>query len=35
MVHHLAENIRKYRKDRGMTQEDLAEKLNLTLGTIS
>ena len=35
MEHQLAENIRKYRKERGMTQEDLAEKLNLTLGTIS
>ena len=35
MTHHLAENIRKFRKDRGMTQEDLAEKLGLTLGTIS
>lgn len=31
----MAENIRKYRKERGMTQEELAEKLNLTLGTIS
>ena len=35
MEHHLAENIRKYRKERGMTQEALAEKLNLTIGTIS
>ena len=35
MTHHLAENIRKFRKDRSMTQEDLAEKLGLTLGTIS
>ena len=35
MEHHLAENIRRYRKERGMTQEELAEKLNLTLGTIS
>lgn len=35
MEHNLAENIRKYRKERNMTQEDLAEKLHLTLGTIS
>lgn len=35
MEHKLAENIRKYRKERQMTQEDLAEKLSLTLGTIS
>lgn len=35
MEHKLAENIRKYRKERQMTQEDLAEKLNLTVGTIS
>lgn len=35
MTHNLAENIRKFRKDRNMTQEDLAEKLGLTLGTIS
>lgn len=35
MEHKLAENLRKYRKERNMTQEDLAEKLHLTLGTIS
>ncbi|MBR4731658.1 MAG: helix-turn-helix transcriptional regulator [Lachnospiraceae bacterium] len=35
MEHKLAENIRKYRKERQMTQEELAEKLNLTVGTIS
>lgn len=35
MEHKLSENIRKYRKERNMTQEDLAEKLHLTLGTIS
>lgn len=35
MEHKLAENIRMYRKERQMTQEDLAEKLNLTVGTIS
>lgn len=31
----LAENIRKYRKASGLTQDGLAEKLGITLGTIS
>ena len=35
MERKLPENIRFYRKERGMTQEALAELLGLTLGTIS
>ena len=35
MKSRLAENIRSYRKDNGMTQESLAERLGITLGTIS
>jgi transcriptional regulator with XRE-family HTH domain len=31
----LAENIRNYRKEMGFTQEELAERLGITLGTIS
>lgn len=31
----LAENIKKYRKELNMTQDELAEKLGITLGTIS
>jgi len=31
----LAANIKKYRKENGFTQEELAEKLGITLGTIS
>ena len=31
----LAENIRNYRKELGFTQEELAERLGITLGTIS
>ena len=35
MENHLAENIRDYRKSLGLTQEQLAERLGITLGTIS
>ena len=35
MENRLAENIRKYRKDLGLNQEDLAERLGITLGTVS
>ena len=35
MEHNLAENIRNARKSLGLTQEQLAEKLGITLGTIS
>ena len=35
MDNRLAENIRRYRKDNNMTQEALAERLGITLGTIS
>ncbi len=31
----LAENIRAYRKERGLTQEQLAEVLNVTLSAVS
>ena len=35
MENQLAENIRKYRKALGFTQEQLAERLGITLGTVS
>lgn len=35
MEHILAENIRSYRKGLGLTQEQLAERLGITLGTVS
>lgn len=35
MENRLAENIRKYRKELGLNQEDLAERLGITLGTVS
>ena len=35
MENKLAENIRRHRKDLGFTQEQLAERLGITLGTIS
>ena len=35
MENKLAENIRAYRKNMGFTQEQLAERLGITLGTIS
>ena len=35
MEHILAENIRNYRKNLGLTQEQLAERLGITLGTVS
>ena len=35
MENNLAENIRKYRKDLGLTQEQLAERLGITLGAVS
>ena len=35
MENKLAENIRSYRKDLGLTQEQLAEKLGVTLGAVS
>ena len=35
MENSLAENIRKYRKAMGLTQEQLAERLDITLGTVS
>ncbi len=35
MERNLAENIRNARKSIGLTQEQLAEKLGITLGTIS
>ena len=35
MEHILAENIRNYRKGLGLTQEQLAERLGITLGTVS
>ena len=31
----LAQNIRSFRKRMGLTQEQLAERLNITLGTVS
>lgn len=35
MNNYLAENIRKYRKAFNMTQDELAEKMDITLGTVS
>ena len=35
MENRLAENIRSYRKHLGLSQEQLAERLGITLGTIS
>ena len=35
MENKLAENIRKYRKGLGLSQEQLAERLGITLGTVS
>lgn len=35
MENKLAENIRRYRKDLGFTQEQLAERLGITLGAVS
>ena len=35
MENKLAENIRDYRKSLGLTQEQLAERLEITLGTVS
>lgn len=35
MENQLAENIRDYRKSLGLTQEQLAERLQITLGTVS
>ena len=35
MENKLAENIRSYRKDLGLSQEQLAERLGITLGTVS
>ena len=35
MENKLAQNIRDYRKSLGLTQEQLAERLNITLGTVS
>ena len=35
MENELAKNIRDYRKSLGLTQEQLAERLNITLGTVS
>lgn len=35
MENQLAENIREYRKSMGLTQEQLAERLGITLGTVS
>ncbi len=35
MQNQLAENIRSYRKSMGLTQEQLAERLSITLGTVS
>ena len=34
MTTKLAENIRKYRKERGLTQEQLAEALGVTTGAV-
>ena len=31
----ISENIRKFRKDRGLTQEQLAEALGVTIGAVS
>ena len=35
MENKLAENIRRYRKDLGFTQDELAERLGVTLGAVS
>ena len=35
MENTLAGNIRSYRKNLGLTQEQLAERLGITLGTVS
>ncbi|MBR5969520.1 MAG: helix-turn-helix domain-containing protein [Lachnospiraceae bacterium] len=35
MKHSLPANIRQYRKERGLTQEQLAEALTVTVGTVS
>ena len=35
MENQLAENIREYRKSLGLTQEQMAERLGITLGTVS
>ena len=35
MENNLAENIRTYRRSLGLTQEQLAERLGITLGTVS
>ena len=35
MENHLAENIRSARKRAGLTQEQLADRLGITLGTVS
>ena len=35
MGNKLAENIRSYRKGLGLTQEQLAERLDITLGAVS
>ena len=35
MENRLAENIRSYRKNLGLSQEQLAERLGITLGTVS
>ena len=35
MENNLAENIRAYRKSMGLTQDQLAEKLGVTLGAVS
>ena len=34
MKNNLAENIRKFRKERGLTQEQLAEVFNMTVGAV-
>ena len=34
MVTKLSENIRKFRKERGLTQEQLAEVLGVTVGAV-
>ncbi len=35
MKHRLSENIRKYRKLKSLTQEQLAEAVGVTVGTVS
>ena len=34
MKNNLAENIRKFRKERGLTQEQLAEVFDMTIGAV-